>query len=398
MTNLKPFVLRLPRKIVFGEGSATGIADYSKEFNAKSALLVTDPVLRKIGILDRALSPLAETGIDIVVFDGAEPEPSIQVAESAAMAGRARRYDLVIGLGGGSALDMAKIASVAATNPENVSSFIGVEKVPRPGLPKLLLPTTAGTGSEVTMNAVVSSQDDSIKTGIVSSHLLADTAVVDPALTLTMPPGLTAATGLDALTHAVESVMSLDSNPLTEALALRAVQLIFTSLRRAYEKGDDMEARRNMSLASLSAAMAFGTSGVCGGHAAAYAFAVKYRCAHGVSCALALPYVMEFNAPACIPALAKVAQAAGAADPDPERAAFEAVAAVRRLIRELGLPLSLKEIGVEKEKIPALARDMLKSTRVLARNPRPITEKDAEELFTRIHRGEPLPFPLSKHL
>jgi len=255
----------------------------------------------------------------------------------------------------------------------------------------ILIPTTSGTGSEITMNAVVKAETDSIKTGIVSQHLLADIAIVDPCLTLTMPPKSTAATGLDALSHAVESLMSVDSNPMTESIALEAVGLIFSNLRAAYQKGDDVAARRNMALASTMAGAAFGNAGVCAGHAAAYAFAVKCRIPHGISCAIALPYIMEYNAPACMSALAAISKTLGSQGRTIERDAFDAVEAVRNLMKDVDIPLSLRELGVKGESIPKLAEDLLKSGRLLAHNPRPITLKDAEALFTRIHLGEALP-------
>jgi len=186
--------------------------------------------------------------------------------------------------------------------------------------------------------------------------------------------------------------MSVNSNPLTDALALQAIKLISANLKRACERGDNLQSRRNMALASLCAGMAFGTSGVCAGHAAAYAYAVKHKCPHGVSCAIALPYVMELNAPVRIPALALVAEAAGIRSRSQQKAAYNAVRMVRDLISDLGSPLSLKEIGVRKNDIQQLAKDMLKSNRLITRNPRPITQKEAEELLARMYGGRALSY------
>ena len=389
---MKPFMFRVPDRIVFGENTAQRLPEFVKEFNAKRTLAISDATLGRIGLVDRVLGPLKSRGQGLVLFDDVEPEPSIQNAERVAAAARSRQYDLVVGLGGGSVLDMAKIASIAATNPEPVTDFIGVDRIPRRGLPMILIPTTSGTGSEITMNSVVKSEADSIKTGIVSKHLLADVAIVDPSLTLTMPPKTTASTGLDALSHAVESLMSIDSNPMTESLALEAVKLIFSNLRTAYDNGDDLGARRNMALASVMAAMAFGNAGVCAGHALAYAFAVKYRVPHGVSCAISLPYVMEYNATASIPALQAIANTIGSRGRRPERDAFNAVRAARKLIADVGIPLSLKELGVKNDAIPKLAEDLLKSERLLAHNPKPLNQKDAEALFARMQEGTALPY------
>ena len=391
-TPMKPFMFRIPSRIIFGENTAERLPEFAKEYRPQRTLAITDTVLRRIGLADKVLDSLKSIGQELVIFEDVEPEPSIQNAEKVAAAARRVKYDLVIGLGGGSVLDMAKVASVAATNPGPVTGFIGVDKIQRRGLPMILLPTTSGTGSEVTMNSVVKAETDSIKTGIVSQHLLADIAVVDPSLALTMPPKTTAATGLDALSHAVESLMSVDSNPVTESLALEAVKLIFSSLEAVYQNGDNISARSNMALASVMAGAAFGNAGVCAGHAAAYAFAVKYGIPHGVSCAIALPYVMEYNAPACMSALAAIDKTLGRQERTVEKDAFDAVWAVRNLIEDVGIPLSLKELGVKSESIPKLAEDLLKSGRLLAHNPRPITLNDARDVFGRIHRGEALPY------
>jgi len=385
-------MFRVPNRIVFGENTVERLPEFVKEFKPRRMLVISDTVLEKVGLVDRVLAPLKSPGQELVVFEDVEPEPSLQNARMVADMARLKPYDLVIGLGGGSVLDMAKVASVAATNPEPVTSFIGVDRIPQRGLPMILIPTTAGTGSEITMNSVVRSEADAIKTGIVSQYLLADVAIVDPCLTLTMPPKTTASTGLDALSHAVESLMSVDSNSMTESLALEAVRLIFLSLRRAYENGDDHGARSSMALASVLAGMAFGNTGVCAGHALAYAFAVKYRVSHGVSCAVSLPYVMEYNAPACMAALASMGKAMGIGGRRTEREAFNAVAQVRKLMVDVNLPLSLKDLGVKNDVIPKLAEDLLKSGRLLAHNPRPINQKEAEALFARMLEGRALPY------
>ena len=190
-TPMKPFMFRIPNRILFGENTAERLPEFVKEHSPKSTLAITDTILRQIGLADRVFDPLKSISRELVVFDDVEPEPSVQNAEKVATAARREKYGLVIGLGGGSVLDMAKVASVAATNPGPVTGFIGVDKIQRRGLPMILLPTTSGTGSEVTMNSVVKAETDSIKTGIVSQHLLADIAIVDPSLTLTMPPKTT---------------------------------------------------------------------------------------------------------------------------------------------------------------------------------------------------------------
>jgi alcohol dehydrogenase class IV len=387
------FIVQLPSRIIYGEATAEKIPSLVQEFGVKSALIVTDPVVHKVGLSDRIETLLKKVGIKTEIFDRVEPEPKIQVAEEVAKFARKSHCGLVIGIGGGSSLDMAKVASIAETNAGPMVELIGVDKVPRAGIPKILIPTTSGTGSEVTMNSIVSLEEEALKTGIVSRHLMADVAVVDPLMTVSMPPKITASTGLDALSHAIEAIMSVDANSFSQPLALESIRLIFNNLQEVREKGDDLAARGSMSLASLNGGIAIQVSGTCGGHAAAYAFAVKAKTPHGVSCAIALPYIMEFNAPKCLHKLAVIAEAAGVSKPgqNPEEAAFKAVEAVRNLTQMLDNPLSLKEIGVKEKMVPLLARDIMKSQRLLVRNPRVFTEGDAAELFIRMYEGRPLP-------
>jgi alcohol dehydrogenase class IV len=385
------FTIQLPKRIVFGEDAAKEVPNLARIFNPKTVLLVTDPVIRKIGTSTRISEPLQNAGMKTDIFDEVEPEPSMQAAEQVVKFTRRSSYDLVIGLGGGSSLDMAKLASISATNPNPITDFIGVGKVPKPGLPKILIPTTAGTGAEITMNSIISNKVEHLKMGIVSPHIVADVAVVDPLLTLTMPPSVTSSTGLDALTHAVESLMSLELNPFTEPLAMEAVRLIFRSLPKAYRNGNDIAARREMSLASMFAGTSLAISGVCAGHAAAYTLTVTVP--HGVGCALAMPYVMELNSPACLPRLAAIAGAAGAKEEgaSQEKNAFNAVKAVRQLMEEVKSPLSLKEIGIKEADLESMAKSMLTIKRLLVRNPKALTDKDAELLMRRMYDGQPLP-------
>jgi alcohol dehydrogenase class IV len=304
---------------------------------------------------------------------------------------REASYDLVIGMGGGSSLDMAKMASISATNLGPIDDYIGVGNIPLPGLPKILIPTTSGTGSEITMNLIISHKEEGRKMGLVDPHIIADVAVIDPLLTMSMPPKVTAATGLDALTHAVESLMSIDLNPFAEPLAIDAVKLIFRSLKKAYDEGDNVEARRDMSLASMLAGTSLAICGVCAGHAAAYAFTVQVS--HGVGCGLALPYIMEFNAPNCLPKLEAIAEAAGVnrIGESQENNAFYAVNGVRKLMEDVNFPISLKDIGIKEEDIEIMATRMLKVTRLLAHNPRKLTKEDAISLFQRMYEGKPMP-------
>ena len=312
------------------------------------------------------------------------------MAEEAAEHAREVKPDVVVGVGGGSVLDIAKIMSLAPTNPKRIRDYLGINLVENPPLPKILAPTTSGTGSEVTNVAVVSLVEEQLKTSVVSPYNFADVAVVDPLLTVTMPPRTTAATGLDALSHAVEAYMSVESNQITDSLALKAISLIRKHLPEAYSHPNSLQAREGMSLAAMTAGISFGNAGVCAGHAAAYAFAVKFKVPHGVSCALSLPYVMKLNSPAMEEKAFEIAEALDiGAEGASRRLLWErSIAAIAELMRRLDQPLTLKALGVPEDLVPRLAEDMLKSQRQLARNPVKVTLDDAEQLFRSMFRGE----------
>jgi alcohol dehydrogenase class IV len=385
------FTIQIPKQILFGEGTIKEVPQIANEFAAKSGLLITDPILSEIGLTKQVLEPLKEAGMKIDLFDQVEPEPSLQSAEQVVQIARKSTYDIVIGLGGGSSLDMTKLASISITNPEPITDFVGVKKVRKPGIPKILIPTTSGTGSEITMNSIISNKQEHLKMGIVSPHIIADVAIIDPLLTLSMPPKVTASTGLDALTHAIESLMSIDLNPFCEQLAIKAVRLIFQSLPKAYNNGNDRTARNDMSLASMLAGMSLAISGVCAGHAAAYTFTVTVP--HGVGCALTLPYVMELNAASCLPKLVAISKAAQEYETGEsnEKNAYNAVQAVRNLMKKVDIPLSLKQIGIKKTDIDSMAENMLTIKRLLAHNPKKLTIEDTKPLFNRMFEGTALP-------
>ena len=374
------------KRIVYGAKAIDRTGLEAKQLGLKNGLIVTDKTIEKTGLVEETRKSLENEGLKIDIFNKVEPEPRLDVADLVAETARGASYDFVVGVGGGSALDMAKVASIAMTNPDPIRQYLGLNKVKKDGVPKILIPTTAGTGSEVTNIAVVTLVDDEIKSGIVSPQLFADVAIVDPMTTITMPPRTTAGTGVDALSHAVEAIMSIQASPITDVLALEAVSRIGKSLRIAYYQGDNLKARYDMSLAALMAGLAFGSAGVAGGHAAAYAYSVKYDIAHGVSCGIALPHIMRYNMPVCEEKLVLIAKALDeeTAGLPVREAACKAVTAVERLIQEVSLPTSLKSLGVPKADVATLAADMLKSERLLARQVRKITMDDAIELMKRI--------------
>lgn len=266
----KVTLFRTTKRILFGGGSVEKIGPEAQLLKAKKVLIVTDPGIIQSGLLETVEKPLRSAGIPLAIFNGVEPDPRIEVVEKSLELAKRERIDLIIGFGGGSSLDIAKVTSILVTNPGKIEGFFGVDLVPEPGVPMILIPTTAGTGSEVTPIAILSDTREKLKKGVVSSYLFPEVAIVDPKLTMGLPPAVTASTGMDALTHAVEAYISLNATDLTDLLALRAMELIAKNLRMAYAHGENLMVRSNMMEGSLLAGMAFANAGVAAVHAFSY--------------------------------------------------------------------------------------------------------------------------------
>ncbi len=378
------------KKTIFGAGAVDRTGLEARRLDAENGLIVTDTTIERTGLIERIKRLLEDEGLRIDVFNGIEPEPSLEIADSTAKISRKGDYGFIVGVGGGSVLDMAKIASVAITNPGNICRYVGFDKIENEGVPKILIPTTAGTGSEVTNIAVVTLMDNKRKSSIVDAELLSDVAIVDPLTTMTLPTKTTAAAGIDALSHAIESMMSKESSVITDLLALEATKMIGKSLKVACCCPDNLEARYNMSVAALMAGLSFGNAGLSAGHAAAHAYGMKHGISHGVSCAIALPYVMEYNLPVCREKFALIASVLGEETTGLEvkDAATRAIVAVRRLIADLELPANLRSMNVPERDIEKLAEDMLRSERMIERQPRKMTIQDAARLLQRIYGAE----------
>ena len=376
------YAIQLPKRVVFGSGIADKIGGEAKLLGGKRALIVTDETMEKKGLCDKVEKPLREVLEEVDIFDKVESEPTLATADEVVRASK-NNYDLVVGIGGGSVLDMAKVASAAAANPEQeASAFLGANKIKNPSVPKILIPTTAGTGSEATPFALVIAEGK--KKAIASSYNLADVVFIDATFTATMPPRVTAFTGMDALSHAIEAFLSLGANPLTDSFALEAMRKISNNLEEAFSHGDNLNARMEMSLAAMLAGIAFGNAGVIAGHAIAHAFGARYKVPHGVSAALTLPYIMEYNAsaPAVGARMKEIATAlVGERIESAEESASEAIARVRSMIERLELPARLSELNVPKEDLPELAEDVEKEKGYLKRNPREMGLEDAMKIL-----------------
>ena len=382
------YAVQLPKRVVFGDGVEEKIGAEAKGLGAKKALIVTDATIEKAGLLEKVEKTLKEA-VEVNVFDIVESEPTLAAAETVAGAARAAKYDLIVGVGGGSVMDMAKVASAAASNPgQGVSEFMGANKIANPSVPKILVPTTAGTGAEATPFTLIIVEGK--KKAIASPYNLADVVLISPSFTATMPAKVTASTGMDALSHAIEAFLSTGSNPLTDSFALEATRKIADNLEVAFSHGDNLDARLKMSLAAMLGGMAFGNAGVIVGHAAAHTFGAKYKIPHGVAAALALPYIMEYNAPVARDKLVKVAREMGedVSKLTEEEAASRAVTRVRGLLEKLELPTRLADLDVPEEDLQELAEAMSKEKGYLARNPRKIEHEDAVKIFESLWSGE----------
>jgi alcohol dehydrogenase class IV len=344
--------------------------------------VVSDPGVAKAGILPRVLSLLSDAGIGTEPFADVEANPSVETVNAATDRFRRTRASFVIGAGGGSAMDVAKVVGVLGAHGGSVHDYAGIGKVPGVGVPVVAIPTTAGTGSEVTVFSVITDRERRFKMTVGSPHIVPQVAVCDPELTASMPPALTAATGMDALTHAIESFVNIAHNPIAKTLALEAIRLIGRSLRTAYASGADRRARTEMLLASTLAAMAFSRTRLGNVHAMSHPLGAHYDVPHGVANAVLLPTVMEWNLVACYDTYPAVAAALGErVEGLPRRAAAEAaVSAVRLLARDVEIPARLRDVGVSRDGIPAMTEDAMKSGNVLV-NPRRTTAADITALF-----------------
>lgn len=379
-------MFRTTPRILMGPGAISRTGEELSRLGAKRVLVVTDKGIVKAGLLEKLEDSLRSYRIKSLVFDRVEPDPRYELVEKCLEAASGQKIQCVLGLGGGSALDIAKAASAMATNKGRISDYFGIELIPKPGLPLILVPTTAGTGSEVTPIAILSDEQEKLKKGIVSSYLIPSVALLDPELTLGLPPEVTAATGMDALIHAIEAYTSLNATSMTDVLACRAMELIYCNIRIAFAQGGNLEARAKMLEGSLLAGMAFANAGVTAVHAFAYPIGAEFHIPHGVANSLMLAPVMEFNMLGNLDRFAHMARIFGEELPglSLRGLALKAVEAMEQLRRDLGLPGHLEDFGVSTDDIPRLASGVLKVTRLLDNNPRRITQRDAEEIYRRV--------------
>ncbi len=328
----------------------------------KQALIVTDQVLNKIGLVGKVAEQLGQKGIDSVIYDGTQPNPTCGNVEAGVKLVKQHDCDFIISLGGGSPHDCAKGIAIVAANGGDIRDYEGVDKSAKPQFPLVAINTTAGTASEITRFCIITDEKRHIKMAIVDKHTTPLMSVNDPALMVGMPKSLTAATGMDALTHAVEAYVSTIATPVTDCCAIKAVELIAAYLERAVENGEDLEAREQMAYAQLLAGMAFNNASLGYVHAMAHQLGGFYDLPHGVCNAILLPHVQAYNASVCPQRLSDIAKAMGQ-DIDgltPEQGAEKALEAIKVLSAKIAIPAGLKELKVKEEDIALLAENALK--------------------------------------
>jgi alcohol dehydrogenase len=364
-------------------------------------LVVTDPSVRGAGLLEFVTGPLSASGIPFEIYDRGEPEPPIEKVMDCADFAKKGDYDAFVCVGGGSVIDLGKATALLASHGGHPGDYFGEGKVPGPIWPVIVVSTTSGTGSEISPTAVLTDVKANLKKGISDNKLRPRVSIVDPRLTLSCPPAVTAATGIDVLAHAIESYVALrfeylplkpgeeetvlyhGATPLTDGLALRAIELVGKHLRTAVDQGANLEAREYMALANITAGMAYSNSGVTAVHAMAYPLGARSHAPHGVVNGLLLPHVLEYNLPLREKELGDIARALGerVEGLSPREGAEKAVAAVRRLLKEIGLPTQMREIGVKESDLRPMAEATMEVTRLLRSNPRRVSVDALEEIF-----------------
>lgn len=370
-------------RVVMGPGASKNIGQEVKQRNVKKALLITDKGIINAGLLNNFEKSLKSAKIQYAIFDEVEPEPSFKTVGKCSDIVKKEKAQMLIGIGGGSPMDITKAASVMATNAPPLEQYVGVNLIPKPGLPTILVPTTAGTGSEVTPIAIFSDEQEKLKKGIVSPHLYAAIGIIDPELTIGLPPHITAATGMDAFIHAIEAYTSINANDITDLICEKAIELIFNNIRTAYAKGDNLIARAAMMEGAFLAGIAFANAGVTAVHAFAYPIGAEFHIPHGIANTLMLTQTLKFNKIGNIDKFSQLAKPLGIPTKGLDK--FETVEKVintiDQLISDINLPRHLKEFGVKDDDIETLAKDVMKITRLLSNNPRNLCVEDAKEIY-----------------
>jgi alcohol dehydrogenase len=391
-------VLRSPDQILFGRGMAGALGDVAARHGAR-VLVITDPVIAGTPGYAVAAGSLRAAGLELEEFGDAAVDVPMAVIDAAVERGRAARPDVVVAVGGGSAIDLAKVTALLLAHPGPLSRYYGEHQVPGPILPLIALPTTAGTGSEVTPVSVIGDPDLGMKVGVSSPYLIPRAAICDPLLTASCPPSVTAHSGIDALSHAVEAFLAVrrvpgwqlpiervavGKNAMSDGLALTAVREIGAALERAVSDGDDLDARAGMLYGSLCAGLSFANAGVSAAHALQFALGAATGTPHGLGTGMMLPYVMAFNRPERAAELEAVAAALAPGEPG-----ADAVELVHRLGLRIGLPAALSELELAEDELDAMAEQAATIRRLADNNPRPLDAAACAAILRAAWHGDP---------
>lgn len=381
--DMRPRTFLAPQTIVTGAGCVEQLGDQAKRLKASKVLIVSDPGVCAAGMIDKVERPLRAAGLQTGVFAESVPEPPMGSVDEAAKTADDGGYDCVVAFGGGSAMDTAKMVAVLPGTGKKVADYVGVDVLDNPGLPVIAIPTTAGTGSEVTKVAIFANEELNVKQGVSSAYLVPDVALVDPMLTVSCPPRVSAASGIDALIHNIEAYTSVNATPLTDMYAIKGIELISRSIRTAVYQGSNVEARFQMALGALYGGMSFGNAGVTAVHALSYPIGGRFHVPHGDANTLMLPWVMQHNMLGCLDRFADIAAAMGLYVDGLTRrdAAQLAVDEMRRLAADLDLPLYLSDVGIPASAIEELADGAMGQTRLLVNNPRSLTRDDVVAIY-----------------
>ncbi len=388
------------RRIVFGKNTVSNVGKELTEIGKKNVLIVTDPNVHKFGLLNSMLESISGSGIKYEIYEDISNEPNMDnIVKAVSFARENGKFEAVIGIGGGSVLDTSKMVASMMTNEGEPKEYLTPieDKFSKPSVPKILIPTTGGTGSEVSNMSVVIEKDTMYKTWAASSNLLADTALVDPVLNVSAPPRTTAASGMDALAHNVEGLISKEANPISDGIAAKAAGLIFNNLRTAYNDPGNLEARSAMSMGAMLGGMVITYPWVAGpsilGHCLGEAFGPKYGAIHGVAVGLALPYILDFNISAAYNKISSIARIFGIKHhgESPRSVAAKIPLAIIELLRDLEMPTTLKEINFPKSDIEKFATYVFESRQKLYDlprfNPRRLTRENSIALITNMFDG-----------
>jgi alcohol dehydrogenase class IV len=374
---------RQPKTLITGVGAVDQLGIEAKKLNGTKVLVITDQGVSECGMCIDVERPLVEAGLKVDFYDKSVPEPPMSTIEEIVRIVENGGYDIIVGFGGGSPIDVAKAAAVLPHTGDTVYDYVGIDQVKKKGLPIIAIPTTAGTGSECTAIAIFANEKLNVKQGLVSPFLMPNVALIDPELTVSCPPNVTAASGMDALIHNIEAYISVNATMHTDSLAYEGIKLISQSIRTAVFDGSNMWARDNMAMGSMMGGIAFGNAGVGAVHALSYPIGGMFHVPHGVANTMVLPWAMDFNKLACLRWMRQVGEAMGEnmEGLSDREAADVTVDALRLLADDLNVPQYLSDVDIPESAIPDLVEGAMTQARLWNNNPRKYTREDMEQVY-----------------